>query len=290
MAKKRNIPLTEVQKWMQQLLLDPHSMADEASAPTLTNESVDSSLEAVIKSSKRLSARQHLAIYQMSYVARLRDCMAKQFSALEYALGENLFQAFADEYLQQYPSTNYNLITLGEKFASFLEATRPDKNEAVKEDWPDFMIELTRFEYAINIIFEEKGEENYTLASHSTHEEAMQLIPVFYIFNFQFPIRWYYASFVNKQEPELPMPKQSFCVVLRHKYKLFIHDLNFGQFQFLRYLKSGLSIAQAKQQLLTQNGVDPSQLETFWPIWKKQWVEAGFFRDSSLSVILSELG
>ncbi len=203
--------------------------------------------------------------------------MAKQFSALEYALGENLFRAFADEYLQQHPSTSYNLISLGENFAAFLEATRPDKNETVKEDWPDFMIEHTQFEYAINIIFEEKGEENYSLATESTHEEALQLISLFYTFDFQFPVRWYYSSFVNKREPELPLPEQSFCAVLRHNYKLFIHDLNYGQFLFLQHLISGYTISRAKHQLITQNAIEPSQLKTFWPVWKKQWIDAGVF-------------
>ncbi|MFT6333479.1 MAG: hypothetical protein ACI86M_000623 [Saprospiraceae bacterium] len=134
MAEKRNIPLVNVQKWMQQMLLDPYAKSHQLPMQPLPSESEEPYLETVIKSSKRLSAKQHLAIYQMSYVARLRNCLAKQFSALEYALGENLFRGFADEYLQQYPSTSYNLIYLGENFATFLEVTRSGKNEAIKED------------------------------------------------------------------------------------------------------------------------------------------------------------
>ena len=275
MAEKPEIPLAKVQEWMQQSLLHPHARSPQ------TQDSQEASpppFEELIKSSKRLSAAQHLAIYQRSYTARLRDCMSKQFSALEYALGEDLFRAFADEYLEQYPSTNYNLIALGENFATYLEATRPDKNESIKEDWPDFMIELAQFEYAINIIFEEKADENYELASEVTPEEALRLIPVFNVFEFQFPIRWYYSAFANKEEPDLPLPQQSFCVITRHQYKLAIHDLNQGQYIFLQHLKLGLTILQAKEQLKSQNAVDPNQLDTFWPQWKEQWIKAGFFK------------
>jgi Putative DNA-binding domain len=277
MPPKTNISLADVQQWMQYVLLNqgnplPHEQSHlipQANGLTLTD---------IVKDSGRLSARQHLAIYQQSYTARLRDCMSKQFSALEYALGEDLFRGFADEYLQRHPSTNYNLITLGEKFPDYLEATRPDKEEAIKEDWPDFMIELARFEYAINIIFEEEAEENIFPATVDTPEDSLQLIPLFRIFDFKFPIRWYYHSFAGKQEPSLPLTEQTYCAVIRHNYQLSMHDLNQGQYLLLQYLLSGLTIPQAKAQLLKLNAVNPEQLDSFWPLWKKKWIEAGFFR------------
>ncbi len=63
MAEKRNIPLATVQKWMQQLLLDPHTKSQQFPEQSLPSESEDCNLETVIKSSKRLSAKEHLAIY-----------------------------------------------------------------------------------------------------------------------------------------------------------------------------------------------------------------------------------
>jgi Putative DNA-binding domain len=272
-----HMPLASFQKWMQYMLLsqgnalpeDQQHLVPEGGGPLVTT---------IVKNSKRLSANQHLAIYQRSYTARLRDCMAKQFSALEYALGEDLFRAFADEYLQCHPSTHYNLITLGEKFPAFLEANRPDKNEAVKEDWPDFMIELARFEYAINVIFEEQAEENFLPAADDAPDETLQLIPLFYVFDFTFPIRHYHHAFINKQEPELPLPAASYCAVMRYGYKLSIHDINRGQYLLLRQLIAGLTVPEAKAQLLAENAVDPGQLEMYWPLWKQKWIAAGFFR------------
>lgn len=278
MADSPKIPLSSFQQWMQQMLLDPHGQTDVDPMQVLPGELQGGSLESVINDSKRLPAHEHLAIYQRSYIARLRDCMAKQFSALEYALGENLFCGFADNYLELYPSKSYNLMNLGEHFADYLEETRPDKDAEIKEEWPDFMIELARFEYATMIIFDEKGDEDFMLADEHTPEEQMQLIPVFYAFRFQFPIRWFYSEFVNDREPGLPHAQETFCAIVRRNYKLALFDLNPGQYYLLSYLKGGYSIEEAKDLLCKNEGFDAGELERVWPVWKKRWLELGFFR------------
>jgi len=270
MSEKPTLPLHTVQKWMQESLLNPYKNIHE--------EEENININTIVKSSKRLNAERHLAIYQRSYIARLRDCMSKQFTTLAYALGEDLFIAFADEYLHHYPSKNYNLITLGEHFAEYLEATRPDKDEKVKEEWPDFMIELAQFEYAINIIFEEKANEDYELATSNIEDDVLQLIPICYPLQFQFPIREYYADFANDLKPELPFARTTFCVILRHEYQLTFHDVNLGQYYFLTYLKEGFSIKQVKDKLIKNHDVSADQIEHFWPIWKEHWINKGFFR------------
>lgn len=278
MGESPKIPLSSFQQWMQQMLLDPHGQTDVDAQQILPEALQGGTLESVVNDSERLPAREHLAIYQRSYIARLRDCMAKQFSALEYALGEELFCGFADNYLELYPSKSYNLMNLGEHFADYLEDTRPDKNEPVKEEWPDFMIELARFEYATMIIFDEQADEDFILANQDTPEEQLSLIPVFYTFNFQFPIRWFYSEFVNDKKPGLPYAQETFCAIVRRNYKLALFDLNPGQYYFLNYLKAGHSTAEAKDLLCKNQGFDAERLEEVWTIWKTRWIEQGFFR------------
>ncbi len=278
MADSPEIPLSGFQQWMQHMLLDPHGQTETDPMQLLPEAFTGGNVASVINDSDRLSAREHLAIYQRSYIARLRDCMAKQFSALEYALGENLFCGFADNYLELYPSKSYNLMNLGEHFADYLEATRPDKDQPVKEEWPDFMIELARFEYATMIIFDEKADEGFTLVDENTPEEQLELIPVFYPFNFQFPVRWFYSEFVNGREPGLPYAQETFCAIVRRNYKLALFDLNQGQYFLLSYLKGGYSLAEAKKLLCENEGFDTGKLEGVWPVWKKKWLELGFFR------------
>ena len=158
MQKEDKLPLKSLQNWMQSVLINPLGSTQDAPFTKLPPEYQNGNLEDIINPSKKQSARQRLAIYQRSYLARLRDCMANQFPVLEYALGEELFQLFADQYLQLYPSQSYTLMDLGERFSDFLERTRPDADQEEKEKWPDFMIELAQFEYTMLSIFDEKTE------------------------------------------------------------------------------------------------------------------------------------
>lgn len=260
--------LPDFQLWMQQLLLNPNGQTE-----------LDAPIESLVLDTKRLSARGHLAIYQRSYIARLRDCMRKVFAALEYALGEELFEAFADMYLETHPSNSYNLTGLGEKFAEFLEATRPDAHEAVKEDWPDFMIELARFEYATNILFDEEEKSHGELATLETREENLALVSVFGLFAFRFPIRPYYSAFVQGEAPPLPALQASYCAIVRqrHNYRIALFDLQPAQFYFLQEMQQGKTVDEALEHVVSNFNANAEELQAVWKIWKEKWIEAGFF-------------
>ena len=219
MAELENLSLAELQKWMQQAIIGPSENEQRPPAAFLPKAWQNKSLDAIVKPSSRLSSEQHLNIYQQSYILRLRACMSSQFKALEFALGEHLFTGFVDQYLKTYPSESHTLMDLGANFMRFLQETRPDKNEKEKESWPDFMIELARFEYRINVLFDEK-EPPHELAQLSTPDDQLNLIPVFELFAHQFPIKWFYTSFLKGNEPDFPFPQKSYCVIMRKNLRL----------------------------------------------------------------------
>jgi hypothetical protein len=278
MQKTVKIPLRNFQHWMQQLLLDPYQQTAVNPSDLLSDQFNAASIEDVICHSEKLTAQEHLGIYQRSYIARLRNCMSQQFSALEYALGEDLFCAFADDYLASKPSQNYNLAYLGAHFADYLEANRPDAHENIKEDWIDFMIELARYEYAIGVIFEMKAEEDYQLATIDTDENKLKLVPICELFKFKFPVRKYYSDFKNEKQPNLPSERESYCVVLRHQFKLAIYDLHKEQFEFLNYLKEQTNIPEAKELFKAQYKENVPSFDEVWNNWKESWIAANFFR------------
>jgi hypothetical protein len=278
MHKTAKIPLKEFQQWMQQLLLDPYQQTVVNPDSLLSNTSITASIEDVICHSEKLTAQEHLGIYQRSYIARLRNCMSQQFSTLEYALGQAIFCAFADDYLASKPSQNYNLSFLGAHFSEYLQNNRPDAEDEVKEDWIDFMIELAQFEYAIGVLFEMKAEENYQLATIDTSEDELKLVPICALFKFQFPVRKYYSEFKNGKEPGLPFENESYCVVLRHKFKLAVYDLHKEQYDFLSILKEQRDIAIAKELFKKHYKENKDGFEQVWDSWKNRWIGANFFR------------
>lgn len=252
----------QIQQWMQHQLLNPQFRND---------------YEDYVKPTSKLSAKQHVQIYQRSYIARLRNCMVTQFPALSHALGNELFLQFADLYLRLYPSKSYTLGDLGQHFGKFLEETRPDKDAEVKESWPDFMIELAEFEFSVNIIFDEKADENRQKATTETKESALQLVPVFHLFKHEYPISLYYKEVVNDRDPALPFEQESHCVLLRQNYRLGLFELSPVQYHFLAKLKESKSIAETKQFFVAHHNIDKEELENYWQQWKAKWLEEGFF-------------
>lgn len=258
--------LAQMQDWMQSALIQQNGRIAPVSPENFINES------------NRLSAARHLSIYRQSYVARLRECMRNQFSALAYGLGEELFQMFADQYLNAYPSDSYTLIDLGKKFPDFLEETRPDKEQEEKESWIDFLIELARFEYTLSVIFDEHADEKINLAVESAPDEKLKLVPTFRLFYHSYPVCRYYLDVTRKKAPELPFEEDSYSVVTRNNYRLSLLEIKAAQYHFLERLVKGDSIAEAKEYFVNIYGFDAKRLDNAWKQWKKTFISAGFFR------------
>jgi Putative DNA-binding domain len=268
MKKSPQFTLSQMQNWMQSALIQQNGQIPAANPENLINES------------SRLTAARHLNIYRQSYIARLRECMKNQFSALAYGLGEELFQMFADQYLDVYPSDSYTLNDLGRKFPDFLEETRPDAGQKEKESWIDFLIELARFEYTLSVIFDEHSDEKIELAVESAPDEKLKLVPIFQLFYHSYPVCRYYLDVTRNKAPELPFEKDSYCVVTRNDYRLSLLEIKAAQYHFLERLVKGDSIAKAKEYFVNIYGFNAKKLDNAWKQWRKSFISAGFFRVS----------
>lgn len=272
------IPLPQFQEWMQQLLLDPFQQTDivpvELLPESLQQDASDSTgIESVIEGTSKLNAKRHLGIYQRGYIARLRNCMSQQFSALEYALGEDIFIAFADGYLASQPSTHYNLGQLGKDFPNYMRINRPDADAEIKEDWIDFMIELAQFEFDFGVLYDQKGDNDFVAAQPDELDENLVIRDVCAVFDFQFPIRWFYSEFKSEKKPGLPHAYQSHGLVVRHNFQMAIYDIFPEQFAFLSLIKGGVNIKEAVAKFKADNPETANQFDLVWPEWKRRWIE-----------------
>lgn len=270
MSTETKFSLEQVQRWMQDILVYPEKSVGK-----------NVRVEELVNASKNLSAQRHLNIYMQSYIARLRECMKNQFSALAFALGDELFQNFADEYLSSHPSKSYTLNALGEKLPDFLEATRPDANEEIKESWPDFMIELARFEFSLSVIFDQVAEETNETIPVDAKDDELKLISVFHLFHHHYPICNYYLEYSAKKEPPLPFPEETYCVVIRKNYRLGLFPVNASQFAFLSLLKEGKTIAESWIVVSEKSSFTSQQQNELWQAWRKHFLANGFFLVSS---------
>lgn len=269
--KEETLVLASLQKRMQGALLTP-LLSPEYQA-FITNE---------VKSSSKMSAKAHLAIYQRSYTARLQQCMATQFSVLQYALGDELFQLFVRQYLHSFPSEHYSLTNLGDNFSLFLQQTRLDADQEIKEDWPNFIIELANFETSLIHLYEQDAvdvqcDSQQLVATAQTKDSQLMLVPVIKLFSHCFPVMAYYKAVNDEQEPELPMAQQSFGAVIRRNYRLAIIELNQSQYLFLTLLVEIKDVQKVKALMVSQYGYQTDSLEKLWLHWREYFVVMGIF-------------
>jgi len=156
--------LSVVQRWFHAVVSHPEGIEGGAASPE-AQELIRlnrGELEAVVRRSRNLTAAERLSIYANAYYSRLLECMGANYPILKQALGEEVFDSFAFEYLQRYPSRSYTLDDLGKRFAQFLGETRPEE-EGEEVGWPDFLIDLATFEWTIAKVFDGPGAEGLAL-------------------------------------------------------------------------------------------------------------------------------
>lgn len=214
----------------------------------------------------RLSANRSLAIYQQSYALRIAACMREQFPALCHALGEALFNDFVAEYVREAPPESYTLYDLGRRFTNFLEANRPDRDAKAREDWIDFVVDLSRFERVVFATFDGPGAEEMAMATNGTPDAALRLNPSLTIGTYRFPVAQYYHGVREKRAPSPPPKQTSHVAVLRKDYLTNTILLAAEHAAFLT-------------EMQTQGHLPPN------PPWAKTaklretWIRVGFFTE-----------
>ena len=261
--------LATTQGWMQAALMYPGS----ASVGQITE---------LLEDSPTLAAADRLAIYQRSYELRLLRCLQEQFPALCHALGHALFNGFARGYLSESPPENYTLFDLGRRFPDYLERARPDREapETEKEIWIDFMVDLTRFERQVYVMFDAPGHEGTPLATVATPDEQLRLQPCFSLNESRFPVAAYYHQVKNAQEPPLPPRAHSFSALTRKDYIVRTLPLTNVQHQFLAMMAVGTNVRLALTTIAYQSSRPLAELSQSWAILRPRWIECGLFIDS----------
>lgn len=145
-----------------------------------------------------------LAIYRHAYRARLTDTLREMFPALLYALGADLFEAFAADFITHDPPRGTTLERLASEFPRHLAATAPD------EPWTRFILELAELESAFRRTYD--------------GPQALRL------FHFGHPVGDYLNAVRRGEKPELPPPRETFLAMTRVRYRVMIRTLTAEEF------------------------------------------------------------
>jgi len=129
--------LATIQAWMQSVIMNRAGVIDGiASVDARSHIDVSpAQIESVIERSSQQTSVERLEIYSGAYYARLLECLRAEYPIMAEAMGKELFDEFAVEYLQRHPSHSYTLNDLGGNFPKFLAETRPTSAMRITPGW-----------------------------------------------------------------------------------------------------------------------------------------------------------
>lgn len=259
--------LRSLQAWMQSALIAPRTVRA-------------SDVDATLKPSNRLSAAERLAIYQRSYISRLKACLAEQFPASSHALGPDLFDQFARVYLAETPSDSYTLYELGRRFPDYLNQTRPDADapEADQEPWASFMVDLARYERQLFVLFDAPGHEGKPWPTADTPDEALCLQPCFALGQYRFEVAQYYHQVTGDSSPTLPPMHRCHVAITRFNYLTSTFPISAEHHRFLSLVAKTGCIDTALTQIAEELGLSEAIIRETWQnSLKPRWVANHFF-------------
>lgn len=296
-----------VQRWFQAVVTHPEGVeagADSDEAQRLI-KLPPGQLERVITRSRALSAAERLAIYANAYHARLLDCLWEVYPMLKRTLGDEAFEGFAFDYLQDYPSRSYTLNELGRHFPCYLKETRPTANDldsgstqadstddepSLVGDWPDFLIDLVRLEWAIYEVFDGPGVESEALLRFGQLSEIppegwgevrLQPVPCLRLLATRFPVNDYYTALRKAERDQtvaIPCPCESFVVLTRRQFVVRRYNFSRTEFELLQAIQSGQTLEQAVQHAASIMDSDMAKFASNLKLWFRNWTAEGFFQ------------
>ena len=296
--------LVELQRWM--LAAITHPLGIEAGVLAVESATTDAiaerGLAAVIPATTSQSSVDRLAVYGNAYYSRLLQVLRELFPAVRHAVGDESFDEFVLAYLQEYPPTSYTLADLARHFVTFLDETRqatfggdtPLPDDAVDDSQVDdnlrFVVELARFEFTIDEVFDGPGIEGQDLPirqqiaelAPAAWAQAMLVpVPSLRLLSSDFPVNEFYSAFRRGESPEIPARAPSHLAIVRRNFVVRRYPLSSQQFALLSALARGQSIAAAIAEVTEH---DPAA--DFGPLlaqWFTFWSAEEFFERLSFS-------
>jgi hypothetical protein len=230
----------------------------------------------VVVGSAALSAAERIDIYRRGYRARLVDCLRKTHPGLRHALGAEVFDAFALDYLAAHPSRSYTLGRLGVNWSAHLEATRPDRDARQRERWPDFLVDLARLEGAFQDVYDGPGVEGQPIVrpddvrGEPAAGVTVRPVECLRLLHCRFPVAAYLAAVRSGGDPPLPTPAESYVAVNRREWVVTLTELPARDYSALAALCAGEQLEDAAR-------ISGSSVGEVWKLIH-DWAVRGFLQ------------
>lgn len=244
---------------------------------------------AIVKPNDRLTSFERLEIYNRQYWYRVIDCFYDDYPGLRAVIGDRKFDRLARAYIARYPSQSFSLRNLGSRLEKFLRAQpkwiTPHKRLA---------LDMVRIEWANIVAFDEGAKPAIhvdDLLGRQPSKIRLALQPYITLLDVRYPVDDLLIA--AKKGDERLRGEASNAVGLRHRHKarlsfrhlkpqqlyIAVHRMNCSvyykpvtrqQFEILRALQRGATLAKACAALKPDSA---SQIQH----WFQEWTSFGWF-------------
>lgn len=228
---------------------------------------------AAVKINPRLPREQQMEIYIDGYRIRLNQAIWIDYPATMELMGEKTFKTLVAFYVEQNPSTHFNLDRYPHPFASFIEGAQDDV----------FVSDIAKLESEISQVFILQDTpallQKQLAALRPEQFASLQLRPrgSGHLLQFFYPVHEWLNAQRAEQTPAKPESAASYLYIYRHNNEVQREALSEAQFHLLQFLFNGLPLDSAVEKLSELQIIDDQTLLGSLQDWLATWIGKGFF-------------
>lgn len=220
----------------------------------------------------RLLPKDQLYIYIDAYRARLHEVLSDDLPALRKYLGGKLLDKLLYEYIENTPSSNFNISRYIIGLPQFIK----QKNKVMKNGGrKEISYEIALLEMELSRIFDlgESKSLNSQKFSSINPEDLLRLKfrprTALKLLEFDYNVNSYYNNIMaGKKAPSIKKNK-NFLAVYRHEDKLWRLELEKEEYQLLKILFAGNTLEEALEKI---NGEDEEVVSANLQSWFSKWL------------------
>lgn len=245
--------LAQLQADFQASIMDKHN-------DTFKKRIID---DAIVGADKRLS------IYVDSYRLRIIEALSTAYPKLHMLLGDDLFDATARQYIDQYPSSYRNMRWVGDQMSQHLSNVLPQHPIAS---------ELATFEWALGLAFDAENapilqlQDLAIIPPETWADLSFAFHPAMQLLDLQLNVVSVWQALDAEETPPTPIQNNEPCLIWRNDLNSHYRSLDAQEFQAIQQVASGSSFGDLCEALFeTLEGAATQQAAQYLA----GWLEAG---------------
>ena len=281
--------LASIQKQMTRAVMTPLTPSDNMQRRAPGGGDMRRYAAKFIKPNDRLTSFERLELYNRQYWWRLLASMREDFPGLRAVLGDRRFEAMAQAYIVNCPSTSFTLRNLGAKLEAWL---RKHKKWAGKNQI--LALDIVRLEWADIEAFDGKVEpviQPQDLASAAGGDVKLHLQPYVRLVDFKYPVDDLLLA-VRQTDDNNEVasnacsrvrktaklrPAEIFLAVHRIDESVYFRRLAREEFTILTALRAGKTLTQAITAGFRKSAMPAEERTATVQKWFQNWATLGWF-------------